>query len=133
MPVVRVASPKGGAGKTTLADLEITVLLADAMCLALLPRLRRGDFALENGALENRSRHPPPIEYVFNQIEPQRRLCCDVLGVAHEVLGATLFGSVHHDEAVAEAAACQMTVFDYAPESVAAHDIAPLPTASTTA
>lgn len=97
MPVVRVASPKGGVGKTTLAA-------------TLGVGLRRIG--------------PSRMGYVFNQIEPRRRLCRDVLALAHEVLGETLFGTVHHDEAVAEAVACQMTVLDYAPDSVAAHDMA---------
>lgn len=102
-----------------LADLHVTVLLADAVSLALLPRLQRGDFAC--GRL---ARKPPPTGFVLNQIDPQRRLCRDVLAIAQEVLGGALFGTVHHDEAVAEAVACQLTVLDYAPESVAAHDMA---------
>src|SRR6185312_5851416 len=102
-----------------LSDLDVVVLLADAMSLALLPRLQRGDFGADNP-----SRRPTQTGYVLNQIEPRRRLCRDVLALAHEVLGETLFGTVHHDEAVAEAVACQLTVFDYAPDSVAAHDMA---------
>ena len=39
------------------------------------------------------------------------------------VLGDDLLGMVHQDEGVAEAAACQLTVLDYAPESAAANDI----------
>jgi cellulose synthase operon protein YhjQ len=103
----------------TLADLHVAVLLADAISLALLPRLQRGDFA-GNGA----GRKPSPTGYVLNQVEPRRRLCRDVLALAHEALGENLFGTVHQDEAVAEAAACQLTVLDYAPNSVAAHDMA---------
>jgi len=102
-----------------LADLHVAVLLADAMSLALLPRLQRGEFQCDNP-----SRKPSPVGYVLNQIEPRRRLCRDVLALAQEVLGETLFGTVHQDEAVAEAVACQLTVLDYAPDSVAAHDMA---------
>jgi cellulose synthase operon protein YhjQ len=103
----------------TLADLHLVVLLADAVSLALVPRLQRGDFRLGGGA----SRRAAP-GYVLNQIEPRRRLCRDVQAVARDLLGDRLFGTIHQDEAVAEAAACQSTVLDYAPESVAAHDIA---------
>lgn len=102
-----------------LADLDVIVLLADAVSLALLPRVQRGDFAGDNP-----SRKPAKTGYVFNRIEPRHRLCRDVLALAREALGETLFGTVHQDEAVAEAAACQMTVLDYAPDSVAAHDMA---------
>ena len=102
-----------------LADLHVAVLLADAMSLALLPRMQRGDFRGESP-----SRKSSTVGYVINQVEPRRRLCRDVLALAHEVLGEALFGTVHQDEAVAEAVACQLTVFDYAPESVAAHDLA---------
>jgi hypothetical protein len=38
-------------------------------------------------------------------------------------LGEALYGMVHQDEGVAEAAACQLTVLDYAPDSVASQDI----------
>ncbi len=100
-----------------LADLHLAVLLADAMSLALLPRLQRGDFG-------GPGRNSAATGYVLNQMEPRRRLCRDVKTLAQEVLGDSLYGTVHHDEAVAEAAACQLTVLDYAPESVAAHDIA---------
>ncbi len=102
-----------------LSDLRLAVLLADAMSLALLPRLQRGDFALDVGANERGK-----TGYVLNQIEPRRRLCRDVVALAQEVLGDDLYGAVHQDEAVAEAVACQLTVLDYAPDSVAAHDMA---------
>lgn len=104
-----------------LADLDVVVLLADAMSLALLPRLQRGDFVW-TGARKDRK--PPTVGYVLDQVEPRYRLCRDVLALAQEVMGETLLGTVHHDEAVAEAVACQSTIFDYAPDSVAAHDMA---------
>ncbi|MGH7095512.1 MAG: cellulose synthase operon protein YhjQ/BcsQ, partial [Stellaceae bacterium] len=102
-----------------LADLRVAVLLADAVSLALLPRLQRGDFSGERP-----SRRQSPTGFVINQVEPRRRLCRDVMALAQDVLGEALFGAVHQDEAVAEAVACQLTVLDYAPESVAAHDMA---------
>ena len=101
-----------------LADLHVIVLLADAMSLALLPKLQQGDYLLTGGA-ERR----PQTGYVLNQVDPRRQLCRDVLALSRDVLGDTLYGMVHQDEAVAEAAACQMTVLDYAPDSIAGHDI----------
>jgi len=101
-----------------LADLHVLVLLADAMSLAVLPKLRRGDYLLtEAGA------RAPQIGYVLNQVDPRRQLCRDVLALSRDVLGDALYGMVHQDEAVAEAAACQLTVVDYAPDSVASRDI----------
>jgi cellulose synthase operon protein YhjQ len=98
-----------------LADLHLLVLLADAMSLALLPKLQHGEYLLA----EDRA---PPLGYVLNQVDPRRQLCRDVLALSRDVLGDALYGMVHQDEAVAEAAACQMTVFDYAPDSVACQD-----------
>ncbi|HEX3864797.1 MAG TPA: cellulose biosynthesis protein BcsQ [Stellaceae bacterium] len=100
-----------------LADLHIVPLLADAMSLALLPKLQRGDLLLTGGG------RVPQIGFVINQVDPRRQLCRDVLALSRDVLGDALYGMVHQDEGVAEAAACQLTVLDYAPESVASRDI----------
>ena len=100
-----------------LADLHLLVLLADAMSLALLPKLQQGDFLLGSGE------GAPQLGYALNQVDPRRQLCRDVLALSRDILGDSLFGMVHQDEAVAEAAACQLTVLDYAPESVASQDI----------
>lgn len=101
-----------------LADLQVVVLLADAMSLALLPRLQRGDYSVTAADRQ------PQLGYVLNQVDPRRPLCRDVLALSRDVLGDALYGIVHQDEAVAEAAACQLTVLDYAPESVASQDVA---------
>jgi cellulose synthase operon protein YhjQ len=101
-----------------LADLHVIVLLADAMSLAALPKLQQGDYLLAAG-----TDTMPPIGYVLNQVDPRRQLCRDVLALSRDVLGDTLYGMIHQDEAVAEAAACQLTVLDYAPDSVASRDI----------
>src|SRR5262249_6355913 len=90
-----------------VADLHVIALLADAMSLAMLPKLQHGDYLLITG--EERI---PSVGYVLNQVDPRRQLCRDVLALSRDVLGETLFGMVHHDEAVAEAAACQLTVLD---------------------
>jgi len=94
------------------------VLLADAMSLAALPKLQHGDYLLTAG-----TDAMPPLGYVLNQVDPRRQLCRDVLALSRDVLGDTLYGMVHQDEAVAEAAACQLTVLDYAPDSVASQDV----------
>jgi cellulose synthase operon protein YhjQ len=101
-----------------LADLHVVVLLADAMSLALLPKLQHGDYLLTAAG-----ERIPAVGYLLNQVDPRRQLCRDVLALSRDVLGDTLYGMVHQDEAVAEAAACQLTVLDYAPDSVASRDI----------
>lgn len=100
------------------ADMHVIPLLADAMSLAVLPRLQRGEYLIGTGR-----QGPPQVAYVLNQVDPRRQLCRDVLALSRDVLGDDLFGMVHQDEGVAEAAACQLTVLDYAPESAAANDI----------
>jgi cellulose synthase operon protein YhjQ len=100
-----------------LADLHLLPLLADAMSLALLPKLQHGDFVFAAGE------RMPTLGYVLNQVDPRRQLCRDVLALSRDVLGEALYGMVHQDEGVAEAAACQLTVLDYAPDSVASQDI----------
>lgn len=100
-----------------LADMHLLVLLADAMSLALLPRLQHGEYLVTGGE------RPPPLGYVLNQVDLRRQLCRDVLALSRDVLGQSLFGVLHQDEAVAEAAACQLTVLDYAPDSVANQDV----------
>lgn len=100
-----------------VADLHLLVLMADAMSLALLPKLQQGDYLL--GADDRM----PRLGYVLNQVDPRRQLCRDVLALSRDVLGDALYGIVHQDEGVAEAAACQLTVLDYAPDSVASQDI----------
>jgi len=100
-----------------MADLHLLVLLADAMSLALLPKLQHGDFVFAGAD------RMPTLGYVLNQIDPRRQLCRDVLALSRDVLGEALYGMVHQDEGVAEAAACQLTVLDYAPDSIASQDI----------
>jgi cellulose synthase operon protein YhjQ len=100
-----------------LADLHLLPLLTDAMSLALLPRLQQGDYLLAGGE------RLPLVGYVLNQVDSRRQLCRDVLALGRDILGASLYGMIHQDEAVAEAAACQMTVLDYAPDSVASQDV----------
>ena len=101
-----------------LADLHLLTLLADAMSLAALPKLQQGDYLLLDSAYR-----VPQIGYVLNQVDPRRQLCRDVVALSRDILGDALYGVVHQDEAVAEAAACQLTVLDYAPDSVATQDI----------
>ena len=100
-----------------LADLHLLVLLADAMSLALLPRLQHGDYLFGGAACM------PSLGYVLNQVDARRQLCRDVLALSRDILGDTLYGMIHQDEGVAEAAACQLTVLDYAPDSIASQDV----------
>lgn len=100
------------------ADLHVVPLLADAMSLAVLPKLQHGELLMLGAGVR-----APPVGFVLNQVDPRRQLCRDVLALSRDVLGDALYGIIHQDEGVAEAAACQLTVLDYAPESVASHDI----------
>jgi cellulose synthase operon protein YhjQ len=101
-----------------IADLALAVLLADAASLALLPRIRSGEFFLDpEGGRTDR------IGYVFNQIDHRHLLGRNVLALSEQVLGDDLYGIVHRDEAVAEAVACRVTLLDYAPDSAASHDV----------
>lgn len=100
------------------ADLHVVPLLADAMSLAVLPKLQHGELLMLEAGVR-----APQVGFVLNQVDPRRQLCRDVLALSRDVLGDALYGMIHQDEGVAEAAACQLTVLDYAPESVASHDI----------
>jgi len=111
-----------------VTDLHLAVLLADAMSLALLPKLQNGDFLFDRRGAEplpggGHANNGFRLGYVLNQIDQRRQLCRDVLALSQDLLGDDLYGTVHHDEAVAEAVACQLTVLDYAPDSVASHDL----------
>jgi cellulose synthase operon protein YhjQ len=101
-----------------IADVAMAVLLADAASLMLLPRIRSGEFFRDpEGGRNDR------VGYVLNQIDHRRQLGRDVLALSEQVLGDDLYGSVHHDEAVAEAVACRLMVLDYAPDSAASDDL----------
>ena len=119
MLVVRVASPKERVAKAVLAATLGFGLRRVGRRVPVLGRDRENAPRQPRGSAAGRD-----TGSLLNQIEPRHRLCRDVLALAHEMLGERLFGTVHHDEAVAEAATRQMTVLDHAPDGVAAHGMA---------
>jgi cellulose synthase operon protein YhjQ len=101
-----------------IADLALAVLLADAASLALLPKIRSGEFFLDI-----HSGRRDRLGYILNQIDQRHQLGRDVLALSEQILDSDLYGTVHRDESVAEAVACRMSVLDYAPNSVASSDL----------
>jgi len=62
--------------------------------------------------------------YVLNQMDASRQLCRDVHGMLRSTLGGKFVPStIHKDEAVSEALACQTPVSYYAQHSSATHDV----------
>ena len=100
-----------------LADLRITVLLADSASLSLLPRLESGDFFPQD--VPAGSRHG----FILNQVDPRQRLNTEVKEIMERRHGAELFGEIHRDEAFPEANARQRSVFEQAPHSRGAADM----------
>lgn len=100
-----------------LAGLRLTVLLADSVSMAQLPRVESGGFYPEN--VPENSRH----FYVLNQIDPRRRLNAEITEFMQESYGDQLLGMIHQDEAVPEANARQRSVYQHAPSARAALDM----------
>lgn len=100
-----------------LADLRITVLLADSASVSLLPKVEDGHFYPED--VPAGSRHG----YVLNQVDPRRRLNTQITDFIAQRHGSELLGLIHHDEAFPEANSRQRSVFEQAPNSRGAADI----------
>ncbi len=102
-------------------DLLVTILLVDAASVSLIPSVESGESygtAFTAGAGRER------MGFVLNQFDPRTRLGPTIAQGAARHLGNRLLGTVYRDESVAEAAAAQKLLADYAPSSKAAHDIA---------
>jgi cellulose synthase operon protein YhjQ len=102
-----------------LADLLVTVLLVDGVSVSLIP-------SVEDGRAYGRSIHLSRVAFALNQYDGRTRLGPALLSAAQRHLGTRLLGTVYRDESVAEAAAAQRFVADYAPSSKAAQDLASL-------
>lgn len=100
-----------------LADLRITVLLADSASVSLLPKVARGQFYPSD--VPSGSRHG----YILNQVDPRRRLNTEITDFMEQRHGDELLGLIHHDEAFPEANARQRSVFEQAPNSRGAADM----------
>jgi cellulose biosynthesis protein BcsQ len=98
-------------------DLLITVLLADATSVSLLPILEQG------GGFAARS----PVSstgFILNQFDPRTRLGGVIADAATRHLGDRLLGTIYRDESVGEAVAAQKILAQYSPASKASQDIA---------
>jgi|GEM_PF-212477 cellulose synthase operon protein YhjQ len=98
-----------------LNPLCVAVLLADTASTALLPAIERGEFFGPNAIGRT--------FYVVNQYDIRSALNRDVSAFLRERLGAALLGLVHRDEAVKEAHARQISVFQHAYASAAVEDL----------
>jgi len=99
------------------ADLNLLVLMADSGSVALLPRLEAQAGSLRRAGEEGR------IGYLINQIDTRSRLKREISELMLNRPAGALVGSVHRDEAIAEALAEQRNLFEQAPFSAAARDI----------
>ena len=100
-------------------DLLITVLLVDATSVSLIPVVEQGAYG--TGQMDGSA---PPMGFILNQFDPRTRLGGVIADGAISRLGDKLLGVVYRDEFVAEAAAAQKVLGNYAPASKAGHDIA---------
>lgn len=101
-----------------IADVCLVVFLADAGSMSLLP-------AYEDGLFLRPWRPGEPKTFaVLNQVDPRRRLSREISEFAAERLSDRFIGTVHYDEAVAEALANGTTLMATATHAVgAAQDI----------
>lgn len=104
---------------SALADLRLTVLLADTASLSLLPAVEKGYYPPWVPAS---SQH----RLVLNQVDIRRRLNREVTEFVQAQYPDSLLATVHRDEAVPEAAARQMSVAEHAESSRAARDMSML-------
>jgi cellulose synthase operon protein YhjQ len=105
------------AALLTRTDLLITVLLADATSVSLLPGLEQGGGfgAGISGASTG---------FILNQFDPRTRLGGAIADAAARHLGDRLLGTIYRDESVGEAIAAQKVLAQYSPASKASQDIA---------
>jgi MinD-like ATPase involved in chromosome partitioning or flagellar assembly len=101
-----------------LTDVLVTVLLADATSISLIPAVEQGD---AYGAAR-----PGRHGFVLNQVNPLSRLSRATTEAVGRHLGERLLGTISRDETVAEAIASQQSVTGFAPSSRAAQDLARL-------
>lgn len=99
-----------------LADLRLSVLLADSASVSLLPGLESGFYP---SSVPRGSQH----RLVLNQVDIRRRLNREITEFLQDQYRDALLATLHRDEAVPEAAARQISVFEHAESSRAARDI----------
>jgi cellulose synthase operon protein YhjQ len=106
-----------------LTDLLVTVLLTDASSLAQIPAIDNGQVY---GRITTEWFERDRMGFVLNQWDNRTRLGRASGEAAALHFGARLLGVVYRDENVSEAIAAQRLVFQYAPGSKAAQDLAAL-------
>ncbi|WCT73309.1 cellulose synthase operon protein YhjQ/BcsQ [Sphingomonas naphthae] len=99
------------------AFIHLCVLAADAGSAALLPMLMNEPPV---------SATAPRLHYVLNRMDDRRAVAAQFERLLRSAAGDDLVAVIRADEAVNEALAALTPVFDYAPASVAAADIAAL-------
>ena len=104
-------------------DLLVTVLLADAASLALIPAIESG---LCYGAPGQSAMRAGRTGFALNQCDNRTRLGHAAAQAAARHFGPRLLGAVYRDAHVAEALAAQRLVREHAPQARAGHDIAVL-------
>lgn len=106
-----------GRQALSAAQWVVVVMLADAASYATMPLMQRlvrtycigrADFA---GTL-----------FVLNQVDSARQLSRDILRVVRDDVGPDFVGAIHADQAVPDALALGVHVFDHEPRSQAARD-----------
>jgi cellulose synthase operon protein YhjQ len=105
------------AALLTRTDLLITVLLADATSVSLLPILEQEGEPGVGGASAS-------MGFILNQFDPRTRLGSVIADAASRHLGKRLLGTIYRDESVGEAVAAQKVLAEYSPGSKASQDIA---------
>lgn len=99
-----------------LADLRLTLMLADSASVSLLPGLHDGFYppGVAPGSLHR---------LVLNQVDIRRRLNREITEFVQTRYRDSLLATLHRDEAVPEAGARQISVFEHAESSRAARDL----------
>ncbi|MES2188256.1 MAG: cellulose biosynthesis protein BcsQ [Pseudomonadota bacterium] len=101
----------------TLADMVVVVTLPDAASYATLPMMDN----LVQSYCDGRPGFLGQY-HLINQADTTRQLAADVAQVMRHRFGAKVIGTIHRDQAVAEALAYDKSVLDYARDSQAAED-----------
>lgn len=104
-------------------DLLVTTLRVDALSSALVPAIETGHAYGLDWSRSNAGDARLKRGYVFNQFDPRTKLGPMIADRLIRRAGTSLIGIVHQDEHVAEAAAAQQLVGEYAPAAQAADDI----------
>lgn len=102
---------------TTVSNLQVVPLLADAASVSLFSQL------LSGGLMEGLVGGGLGFYIVLNQIDNRVRLNREVQNFCQQNFADKLLGMVHKDTSVVEAAGQQISVYDYNKNSVASYDI----------